>query len=300
MEPNNTLITGKYSAILAGTEISLGSLLHMWHIPFSGHLLSLNQGFILCKAAQKTKMPQTGIQISIVVATLKSLSPVGKRLTPMLAISAQGFLFSLGQLIFGVNILGSIMGMILLSLWTYFQMVLIYLLTFGIEAVSAANYFVNKLPLFFLTTSNNLLFIFSIVMAINLLAAIAVAIFSHLSKSDEYESYLLDISNRIKLSVATSSQQQLTNAQKIRLVCKDLLRPWFLLSLLMIVLFLFVNDSSNVVIAWYLLRTAAVSFIVFYSLRFFPIESWFKKMFKTNTVISTNISYVLQSLKDKK
>lgn len=300
MEPNNTLITGKYSAILAGTEISLGSLLHMWHIPFSGHLLSLNQGFILCKAAQKTKMPQTGIQISIVVATLKSLSPVGKRLTPMLAISAQGFLFSLGQLIFGVNILGSIIGMILLSLWTYFQMVLIYLLTFGIEAVSAANYFVNKLPPFFLTTSNNLLFIFSIVMAINLLAAIAVAIFSYLSKSDEYESYLLDISNRIKLSVATSSQQQLTKAQKIRLVCKDLLRPWFLLSLLMIVLFLFVNDSSKVVIAWYLLRTAAVSFIVFYGLRFFPIESWLKKMFKTNTVISTNITYVLQSLKDKK
>lgn len=300
MVPNNTLITGKYSAILAGTEISLGSLLHMWHIPFSGHLLSLNQGFILCRAAQKTKTPQTGIHISIVVATLKSLSPVGKRLTPMLAISAQGFLFSLGQLIFGVNLLGSIIGMILLSLWTYVQMILIYLLTFGVEVISAANYFINKLPPFFLTTNNNLLFIFSLVITVNLLAAIAVAIFSHLNKSDEYESYLLDISNKIKLSVAMSSPQQITKAQKIRLVCKDLLRPWFLLSLLMIVLFLFINDSSKIVISWYLLRTAAVSFIVFYGLRFFPIESWLKKMFKTNTVISTNISYVLQSLKDKK
>ena len=39
------------AALLSLTEIGLGSLLHSFKIPFAGHFLSLNQGFILGKVS---------------------------------------------------------------------------------------------------------------------------------------------------------------------------------------------------------------------------------------------------------
>ena len=114
-----------YATIQSLVEVGLGSFLHAFHIPFSGHALSLNQGLILTQACQKTESRKEAVTatngIAIITAILKSLSPMGKRLTPMLAISMQGFLFSLGILILGNNILGMILGISLLSLWGFAQ-----------------------------------------------------------------------------------------------------------------------------------------------------------------------------------
>ena len=43
------------AAILSLTEIGLGSLLHSFKIPFSGHFLSLNQALILGKSQLSIK-----------------------------------------------------------------------------------------------------------------------------------------------------------------------------------------------------------------------------------------------------
>jgi len=55
----------------------------------------------------------------------KSLSPAGKKLTPMFAISVQGLLFSLAQLLGGVSLLGHILGVWLISLWSMSQPILL-------------------------------------------------------------------------------------------------------------------------------------------------------------------------------
>ncbi|MFM8268834.1 MAG: hypothetical protein ACKN9V_01485, partial [Pseudomonadota bacterium] len=95
-------ITGVYAGILSLVEIGLGGLLHGMKIPFAGTFLSLNQGFFLtrliklnCFSPDARTLP---FRVSNITALLKSLSPAGKKLLPMLAISAQGFLFSFGTL----------------------------------------------------------------------------------------------------------------------------------------------------------------------------------------------------------
>jgi hypothetical protein len=73
---------GKKAALLSIVEIGLGSFLHAFSIPFAGHFLSLNQGFILTRAAIETNDRRSPGIISAVAALLKSLSPAGKKLTP--------------------------------------------------------------------------------------------------------------------------------------------------------------------------------------------------------------------------
>lgn len=115
--------------ILAGTlalaELGLGSLLHALHIPLTGTILSLNQGFFLSRVtrlhAKRTDIKAFVFDISIVTALLKSLSPMGKKLTPMLAIATQGLLFTAGISIFGINILSVVLSSMLLSIWGVFQ-----------------------------------------------------------------------------------------------------------------------------------------------------------------------------------
>src|SRR6185295_7221686 len=88
--------TVSYATLLSLTEVGLGSVLHAMHIPFTGQLLSLNQIAVLSHATKMHPEKSAPLTISVVAALLKSLSPIGKRLTPMLALTMQGLLFTFG------------------------------------------------------------------------------------------------------------------------------------------------------------------------------------------------------------
>jgi hypothetical protein len=127
-------LIGKYSAGLSLIEVALGSALHSFHVPLAGDFLSLNQGYLLCRASVRSNannLGKVGYSISNVSAVLKSLSPAGKKLGPMLSLSAQGLLFSLGEFLLGQNLAGWMLGMILLSLWTFVFQLVTYYLMFG-------------------------------------------------------------------------------------------------------------------------------------------------------------------------
>ena len=89
MKKKNSAIetTAHNAALLSGSEIGLGSVLHGLKIPFSGHFLSLNQGFILSRATIKSKNVKNSkfipISISNISSLLKTLAPAGKKLTPL-------------------------------------------------------------------------------------------------------------------------------------------------------------------------------------------------------------------------
>ena len=122
--PSTIDIAVRYTTELTLMEIGLGSFLHSFHIPFSGHLLALNQCFILNRAVivgRNSASPFLAMTISNTAAILKTLSPRGKRFTPMLAISVQGLLFNLGLLLFGAHFLGRCIASMLLSLWPMVQ-----------------------------------------------------------------------------------------------------------------------------------------------------------------------------------
>lgn len=125
----------RYAIAQSATEISIGSAVHALSIPLGGHILSLNQAVILTFAtkaeAKRLKSASLLCRVSGVTAILKTLSPAGQRISPMLAIAAQGFLFATGVVIGGASIFGVVLGSVLLSLWTFCHSVLAAYLIFG-------------------------------------------------------------------------------------------------------------------------------------------------------------------------
>src|SRR5579871_4281483 len=99
-----------YSLYLASVEVTLGAILHSARIPLTGYILSLHQAFCLTRAMRDETKIFTPMTISTTVAILKTLSPGGKKLTPMIAIMAQGFLFNSGVLCLGNTLAGHFLG----------------------------------------------------------------------------------------------------------------------------------------------------------------------------------------------
>lgn len=272
-------LISSYAATLSLIEVSLGAFLHAFHIPFSGHALSLNQGLILTQACHQTLSRREAISvvngISIITSVLKSLSPIGKRLTPMLAISVQGLLFSVGILFFGSNLFGILLGIGLLSLWAFAQPLLLAYLFFGEKLFSA----VEKLWLDIAEKLNipveyGLSFLFSLV-ALKLLLAFSVGFlawkYPHMV-AEKYLQKILQYQNKLPLQQKTKSVSASFGA------FKDLFNPWMVLSMILTIGFMWMTEKSDYFqIFIYTLRVFAIAWLVFFILRAFP-QHWIEKL----------------------
>ncbi|MEA9357655.1 hypothetical protein SHI21_15605 [Bacteriovorax sp. PP10] len=276
-------LVGHYGATLSLIEVGLGSLLHAFKVPFSGILLSLNQGFILCRAAILSReIPQnlwTTYSISNVAAVLKSLSPAGKKLGPMLSLSMQGLLFNIGILLFGTNPVGLCVGMALLSVWTFLQPLVTYYLFFGKELINAVEYLYEKTLPYHGLKAESLLWIFLSLVAAKMLLAMILAIIAWRTQGEtiygkNYEEGLIKLAREKGAKI--SDERKSGNAAWMAF--KDLLRPLFLVSLLTTGVFLYFSQHNYAQIAWYLLRPIAIGFIFFYISRTLTLDRWLMKI----------------------
>lgn len=259
-------------------EIFLGSFLHLFRIPFSGHFLSLNQGIFLTQNCQHTNnrfiAAKSNIELSMIVAIMKSLSPVGKKFGPMLSISMQGFLYSLGTLILGFGLIGQILSMTLLSLWAFVQPLVSYFIIYGGDLVSAFTFYQNKLGVsdeqikIFLI----LLIGFKIVFGVTLVIALNIygdKLFMR------YEAFL-------KRKKIIRKNTDLVHSSASIGAFKDLFRPSMLISyLLMGIYFYFYNNDLRLVI-FPLLRAIAIAFLFFFLVRSPLTAKFFFKLAKRN------------------
>jgi hypothetical protein len=263
---------GKYSALLSIIEIGLGSFLHSLKIPFSGHTLSLNQGFILTKASLEVENKNTPALISTTSALLKSLSPAGKKLTPMLAISMQGQLFNLGTRLLGRNILGHILGMTLLCMWSFIQPLCIYLILFGKDLIYMTQYFIKKISKVIPVTEEGLLVTLLVILTIKItLGVIAVAL-AYKFKGKELTVYQ-EWAKKQK-----PRQKKASEKSPYLLALKDLLNPLFIVSIALTVIFYIYSRSTHATVIWGLLRPIAGGYLIFLAIRIFPIENLSNKM----------------------
>jgi hypothetical protein len=284
MEENKKIeLVGHYGATLSLVEVGLGSLLHAFKVPFSGILLSLNQGFILCRAAILSReIPQnlwTTYSISNVAAVLKSLSPAGKKLGPMLSLSMQGLLFNIGILLFGTNPVGLCVGMALLSVWTFLQPLVTYYLFFGKELINAVEYLYEKTLPYHGLKAESLLWIFLGLVVTKMLVAMVLAIIAWRTQGEtiygkNYEEGLIKLAREKGAKI--SDERKKGNAAW--LAFKDLFRPLFLVSLVTTGVFLYFSQHDYAQIAWYLLRPIAIGFIFFYISRTLTLDRWLMKI----------------------
>jgi hypothetical protein len=279
-ESERVELIGHYSAGLSLIEVALGSLLHSFHVPLTGDFLSLNQGFLLCRASIRAKasgVGRVGYAISNVAAVLKSLSPAGKKLGPMVSLSAQGFLFTLGEFVFGANLAGWIIGMILLSLWTVVQQLATYYLMFGPTLVKAASYFVEKALHVTGFGWSQIFWIFGALVAGKALIAASLAVIAWWSRG---ESALQDRLLRMAEQRGASAPPPRTGSP-LWLAVRDLFRPLFLGSLAVTAFFLYFSESDRATWIWVLLRPVAIGFFFFYLSRTFALDRWLRKLHGT-------------------
>ncbi len=269
---------GKYAASLSIIEVALGSLLHSMRIPFSGNFLSLNQGYLLCRASLSAKGSGSSVAYSIsnVAAVLKSLAPAGKKLGPMLSLSMQGFLFSAGLWIGRESLFGLILGMVLLSLWTFLQPLITYYLFFGSELFQAGKYLLDKtFPYHGFTVSQLLFFLLCLVIGKALVAA-ALAIWAWKSKGQgDWQENLLRWAQEKGVRPLDGKGKK---GSPVLLAFRDMLHPLFLLSLATTCFFLIFSQHEWGEKIWILLRPLAIGFLFFYFSRTLTLDRWLKKL----------------------
>lgn len=240
-----------YASTLSATEIGLGGLLHTLHIPMTGQLLSLNQIAILSHAASSIDAKDAPTVISTIAALLKSLTPIGKKLTPMLAIAMQGLLFNIGTLV-----LGRAFGALLSSLWSFIQPALLYTLIFGCDIWLALEKMSSKI-------FPEGVFWWIIALAIFFKMALAVTI------SILAPRVPLSYFTRIRVPFPVQSRKK-RSAWKGALF--DLCRPAFVGSLGIVALFFYWVESPPEWIFFALLRPIACGYLLFALLRLLPME----------------------------
>jgi hypothetical protein len=270
-------IIGNYGATLSLIEVTLGSLLHAFHIPFGGKILSLNQGYMLCRATLQSRHLENknwiSYSISNIAAILKSLSPAGNKLGPMLSLSMQGLLFNLGIGVFGINLAGLGLGMILLSTWSFLQPLITYYLFFGSELFKGLEYLLEKTLPYHGLSFETLLKIFFGVMILKALLAFIIAILALKYQDHNYEEKIL--------SLAQKHVQKDRPGQKLsplRGALRDMTRPLFVFSLFLTCVFLYFSQGSSSEMIWHLLRPLAIGFIFFYFSRTLTLDRLLEKL----------------------
>jgi hypothetical protein len=294
---NDTARITHYAALLSALEIGIGGVLHALRIPFAGHILSLNQGVILSFAARLASSRRDAISwtsgISCVAGVLKALAPVGKRLTPMLAIVSQGFLFSLGIAIGGNNVIGTSLGMAMLSVWGFLQSCLVAYLLFGTPLFQA----ITKLWVGFAQSFSLPLewgwLIIAFVVGTKVGIGVFLAARISLSKESFETKYLSTLEPTLerwkgKQPVFSSS---LAGRPAVA-AFKDLLNVWFLLALALSTGLLFLSDHVRSEDVWlYVLRPIAAGWLFFWLVRSFP-RSWIQNAVRHFPLLSKSVSHL--------
>lgn len=260
---------GEQAALLSLIEMGLGSLLHSFKIPLSGQFLSLNQIAFMTHATKKSQSREVALQISLIASLLKSLSPAGKKLTPMLAILAQGFFYSVGVNVFGVNIFGILLGSVLSSLWAFIQPVLVLWLLFGEGLLGVAKHFTKELSKILSFDLSQLWPLVAVFIAVKVIAAICVSFGVLKMKDETFEEW----QNKLLGQKPSPKKHVHQNSSAFILALKDLCTPLFLFSFVLTAAFLLLSHSSHSQIIWMLIRPLAVGFIIFFIVRVYPMKN---------------------------
>jgi hypothetical protein len=280
---------GTWAGTLSLTELGLGSLLHALHVPLTGTVLSLNQGLFLSRITRMNSLVKNknsgtdtlAFEVSSVTAILKSMSPVGKRLTPMLAIAVQGFLFTVGVGLFGANIFGVLVGSILLSMWSVAQPAILAGIMFNVlsdteqdKIFSSWQKMIAGVPFFSGFDLSKAIIGFLLVKCS---VGMALALFAWYSPVNQQNSLWAKLERRLSLPIpqrpiAILSENVVTYSflQKLGLAMRDLKNRMLWLSLALLVGLSYFLDSEWVPALWLGLRSLAAVYIFYVVIRLLP------------------------------
>lgn len=261
----------KSASHLALVEIVFGSVGHGFKIPFTGTFLSYYQMYIcLAMMIRKHAPPIQVFNTSVLVSLLKTLSPLGKKITPMIAIFMQGFLLWVGTISLGGTVLGMMVGSALFVSWSIVQIAIGYTLVYGFDFFRMIEFFQKEMTDY---TSVNIYavfiayWIFKIILAQGMVGYLVFKRNSGTEWSFDEKKLLDWRANFLK------KQDNASPSSSVFRAVKDLTNPFFFLSLALMVLFHFFKNTATMDIVWFVCRTLAIAFLMFYLIR----ADWLKR-----------------------
>lgn len=273
-EPDAIDVAGSYGAFLSMIEIGLGSLLHAFSVPFGGFFLSLNQGFVLSRGVKTFRARPFGkflpLKVSNVAALLKSLSPAGERLGPMIAISMQGLLYNAGIVVFGCNPAGVVLGMTLLSLWSYVQIALYYYLMFGKKLVDVFQFHFQEIQSVLPVKAGHVVAAVAGGILAKILLGAILGVVAFCLPDRLFEKYRNRILKFYRPPVRGHSKENYGSVMGASL--KDLLSPLFIATFMLMGAFFVLSATPWQEAVFYLIRPLAAGFLVFFLIRIFPVQ----------------------------
>lgn len=262
-EIKTTDIEIKRAAQLSLVEISVGSVGHGFKIPLTGQILSLNQLAFLLNANNRDQLPTaSSFEISGIAAVLKSFSPAGQKLGPMFSIAMQGFLFWIFNALFRKNILGQLLGAFFLSLWSFVQPMITYFLIYGIELIQFFEYYKKRLEQDFAFIHQSILVALTLVLSVKISVAFALVIYSVRTRQ---EIRFIDPERVQKLADQTVNFK--ASASPWRAAFRDITRPFFLFSFILMALFVWQIEGPFSQKIWLALRPLGTAYVIFYLVR---------------------------------
>ncbi len=123
-------------SLWAASEIILGSFFHSLKLPLRSLILAAIGIVLMVAIGRRWKIKGLFWRAGLICAIMKSISPGGLILSPMVAIAAQGLLMELCTRVGGKNLFGFLIGGMLAITWNLFQFIAYHILIYGFDILS--------------------------------------------------------------------------------------------------------------------------------------------------------------------
>lgn len=130
-----------FAALWGALEITLGTLLHVLHLPFMGAFMAGIGAFILLIARSAVPRAGTTTLIGFITALIKLLSVGGSKLMPSAGIFMESILVDIALSAFGLNVFGYCLGASLATSITVLQNFIGVIFVLG----KGVDYFINNI-----------------------------------------------------------------------------------------------------------------------------------------------------------
>jgi nucleoside-triphosphatase THEP1 len=269
---------GQFGAAAGGFEATVGSMLHQAKIPMAGLFLSTVQSLVMMYAGDRLSERPRVMWVPVISAGLKALSPYGGRLRPMLAITMQGFLFSLAVTVFGWNALGILVAGWCVGAWTALQGLVLQYLIIGDNLFPALDIVIRWVA------DHLHLALPGIVSFIFFWTVICGAISSIVTFAAWMRRHRLPARISAMLEKGSSGIVNTTAAPTFRAAAKrglhDLLRPMFWAPVAVVALIIVAAGSTWEEALWMVMRALAVGWALFALARLFDprkLVAWLRR-----------------------
>jgi nucleoside-triphosphatase THEP1 len=269
---------GQFGAAAGGFEATVGSALHQAKVPMSGLFLSVVQSLVMMYAGDRLANRGRVMWVPVISAGLKALSPYGGRLRPMLAITVQGFLFSLAATVFGWNVVGILVGGWFVGAWAALQGLVLQYLFIGDNLLPALDVIVKWAAEHLHVQLPGIVSIIALWTVVCGTVSSLATLFAWLRRHRlpaRIRTMLEKGSRGIIGDVGTPSIKA-----AIRKGLRDLLRPMFWAPVVFVGIIILANGSTWEQAMWVVLRAVTVGWVLFSVARLFDprkLVSWLRR-----------------------